>query len=245
MFLIIALLTGVSVQAQKKNGVKISAAPTPQTVVIQDSAGEGFMIFDLSTGAYKCKLCEYDYSFSGLGSVKSDGCLLYFTGRGDGYTISAYVSLCEQVAKCFIDVTKINGRDIEPFSEALSDPDLRDSQTTCTALGPAPIDVPSEIVLQNDADGSFLLLVTSTGDFKFVHCADDIAMSGTGRVTIDGPWLNFEVINPDYRVVASVNLEAKTGKAAIDLFSAVAPIAPVVISDNNFLDNVPVCGAKK
>ena len=52
MFLVIVLLAGVSAQAQKKNRTQGPTVRTPQTVLMQDDAGEGFMLFDLATGAY-------------------------------------------------------------------------------------------------------------------------------------------------------------------------------------------------
>jgi hypothetical protein len=248
MLLILTLLAGVSVNAQKKMRAPAPMAPTVQWVTIQDDTGEGYMMFDLSTGAYKCKLCEYGYTYSGIGSVKTDGCLVTFSAIADGYTMTAYVSLCEQQGKCFIQVTKANGFDIEPWEEALSDADLRDSQATCgTATEPPPADLPAEVILQNDADGSFLYLVTGTGEFKFIHCADNAAIGGIGKVTVSGPWLNFEVTTNEYRILASVNLEVNTGKAVIDVFAAFGEMVPMqeIISDGNFTDNVPSCGAKK
>lgn len=246
MFLAIVLLAGVSVQAQKKNRNQGPTVRTPQSVLMQDDAGEGFMLFDLATGAFKCKLCEYGNYYSGVGEVKIDGCLAIFTAAGDGYTMNAYADLCEQKAKCFIELRSKGGFDIEPYVEILSDSNLRDSQAMCGYNEPDPIPVPSEIILQNDFDGSFLLLMPANGEFKFVHCEDNSAMSGVGRVTRTGNWLNFEVIATEYRVLASVNLESKTAKAVIEVFAPIGEMAPMqeVISDNNFTDNVPACGAK-
>jgi hypothetical protein len=248
VLLIMMLLAGVSVNAQKKKRVPAPVPLTTQSIIIQDDTGEGFMFFDLGTGAYKCTLCEYGYTYSGIGSVKTDGCLVIFSAIEDGYTMTAYASLCEQQAKCIIQVTKANGFDIEPWEEVLSDPDTRDSQATCASITPPPpAALPSEVILQNDVDGSFLYLVPATGEFKFIHCADNTAIGGVGQVTASGPWLNFEVITKEYRIMASVNLDAKTGKAAIDIFVPIGEMTPMqeVISDSNFTDNVPVCGAKK
>ena len=247
VLLIMTLLAGVSVHAQKKKPTPAPVPLTPQTIIIQDGSGEGFMLFDLGTGAYKCELCEYGYTFSGIGSVKTDGCLVTFSAIGDGYTMTAYASLCEQQAKCIIQVTKANGFDTEPWEEVLSDPDTRDSQATCASITPPPpAALPTEVILQDDVTGSFLYLIPATGDFKFIHCADNTAMGGVGQVTTSGPWLNFEVITNEYRIVASVNLDAKTGKAAIDIFVPIGEMIPMqeVISDSNFTDNVPVCGPK-
>jgi hypothetical protein len=67
MFLLIALMAGVSVRAQKQNVGIQPPQPIrlPQKVTIQDDKGEGYMVFDLGTGAYNCYLCEYKYAFSG------------------------------------------------------------------------------------------------------------------------------------------------------------------------------------
>jgi hypothetical protein len=244
-FLVTVILISGAAQAQKKKLIP-PAVRTPQTVIIQDAEGEGFMFFDLATGAYKCKLCEYGYSFNGTGEVKSDGCLVIFSAAGTGYTMTAYVSLCDQQAKCIIQVSQQGGMDVEPWEEVLSDPDVRDSEATCGEISLPPPDLPSEIMLQNDADGSFLLLAPATGEFKFIHCADNTAMSGTGKVSRTGSWLNFEVFATEYRVVASVNLEFKTGKAAIDVFAPFGEMKPMqeLISDSDFTDNVSVCGAR-
>ena len=248
LFLVIVLLASGVAQAQKKYRIPPTPVRTPQIVIIQDEAGEGFMVFDLATGAYKCKLCEYDNYYAGTGSVKLDGCLATFSAIGYGYTITAYADICEQKAKCTIEVHMVNGFDVEPYIETLSDSNLRDSQATCGANEPPPVTLPSEIILQNDTDGSFLLLVPAGGEFKFIHCEDNTALSGVGKVTLAGPWLNFEVIATEYRILASVNVEAKTAKAVIDVFAPIGEIAaPMqeIISDSNFTDNVPVCGAKK
>ena len=246
MFLTMVLLTSGVAQAQKKFR-KPPIAPTPQIVIIQDEAGEGFMLFDLVTGAYKCTLCEYDYAFSGVGSLKTDGCNVFFSAQEDGYSMTAYVDLCEQTAKCAIQVFKANGFDIEPWEETLSDSDLRNSEATCGTVEPPPAALPTEVILQNDVDGSFLLIVPATGEFKFIHCADNTAMSGVGKATTSGPWLNFEAITKEYRILASVNLELKNGKAVVDVFSPFGEMVPMqeIISDGSFLDNVPQCGAKK
>jgi hypothetical protein len=246
LLLVIILFAGVSVNAQRKGRLPAPTPPTPQSIIIQDEEGEGYMFFDLGTGAYKCRLCEYDYNFTGLGSVKTDGCTIYFSATGDGYSVTAYVSACEQMGKCFIQVTKIGGVDVEPWEEVLSDPDLRDSQAACWSNDVPPAVVPPEIILQNDIDGSFLLFTTTGGEFKFVHCADNTAMSGTGTVKTSGSWINFEAITKEYRVLASVNLDTKTGKAVIDVFVPFGEMVPMqeIISEANFTDNVAVCGSK-
>jgi len=114
-------------------------------------------------------VCEYDYSVSGIGRVKTDGCVIYFRATGDGYAVSAYLNACEQTGTCFIQVTKSGGFKIEPWEEELVDPNLRDSQAACLSTVVPPPAMPSETILQNDVDGSFLLFTTSGGEFKSIH----------------------------------------------------------------------------
>jgi hypothetical protein len=247
LLIVMILFAGVSVNAQKKRRLPVIQPPTPQSIIIQDEKGEGFMFFDVGTGAYKCRVCEYDYSVSGIGGVKTDGCVIYFSAIEDGYAVNAFVNACEQTGTCFISVTKVNGSDFEPWEEELVDPNLRDSQAACLSPQPPPTVIPSEIILQNDADGSFLLFTTSGGEFKFIHCEDNTAMSGKGVVKQSGQWISFEAITTQYRILASVNLDTKEGKAVVDVLLPFGEMVPMqeIISDANFTDNVAACGTKK
>jgi hypothetical protein len=248
IFLFLAIMTGVSVQAHKQN---VGIRPRqPQKITIQDDKNEGYMVFDLVTGAYQCYLCEYQYSFSGTGSVKLTGCQATFSVIEKGYTMTAYANICEQTAKCFIDIRLMPapGSDIGPVQEILSDSNLRDSVATCITREPPPPPFEwGDVILQNDVDGSFLLIVPSTGAFKFVHCEDGSSLSGTGKVTREGSWLSFEVLTAEYRVLASINLSEKSGKVDIEVFVPIDGIKPMqeTISDNNLNDNVLFCGPKK
>jgi hypothetical protein len=212
---------------------------------MQDDAGEGFMLFDMATGAYKCKLCEYGQVYSGTGSVKVEGYRVTFAAREAGWTITSFIDLFEQKGKCFVEVRT----PWETYLEILSDGDLRDSKDTCGASEPPPVEVPSEIILQNDADGSFLLFMPARGEFKFFYCEGGTALSGVGTVSRTGPALNFEAIGPDYRILAAVDLVVKSGKAAIEIYEpgAAQNVKPMqmFISDSDLTDNVPECGAKK
>jgi hypothetical protein len=248
MLLILAFLAGISVQAQKQNiGIK---PRQPQKITIQDDKNEGYMVFDLVTGAYQCYLCEYQYAFSGTGSVKLDGCLATFSVVEKGYSMTAYANICDQTAKCFIEIriAPAPGSDIDPMQEFLEDTNLRDSVASCVTKEPPPppIDWGTEIILQNDVDGSFLFIVPSTGAFKFTHCEDGGSLSGVGKVTRQGDNLSFEVLANEYRVLASVNLAEKFGKAAIEVFVPMDGMKPMqeIISDNNLTDNIAVCGPK-
>ncbi|HET8675443.1 MAG TPA: hypothetical protein VFO63_06655 [Blastocatellia bacterium] len=243
MFLILLLLTAVSAEAQKrKRGDKLPPTPGPTLIVMQDDGGEGFMLFDMVTGAYKCKLCEYDYVYTGIGSVKVEGYTVTFSARDEGWTITSFIDLFEQKGKCFVEVRGT----WEPYLEILSDADLRDSQASCGSSEPPPIETPSEVILQNDADGSFLLFMPARGEFKFTYCEGNLAISGTGVVTRTGNVLNLEALGTDYRILAGVDLFTKSGKAAITMFDPTngEKHMEMFISDANLTDNVAACGAK-
>ena len=111
---------------------------------------------------------------------------------------------------------------------------------------PPPVDQPLEIILQNDADGTFLYINAATGEFKFTHCLDGTTLSGTGKVTRAGSLLNFEAMTRLYTVVATVDVESKQGKAAVVMFEPKGDrkLMEEFINDVNIADNVPACGAK-
>lgn len=257
MFLVLTLLAGVTAHAQKVSNPQPQPAQPPipeaQYVYVQDDRGEGFVVFNVATGAYKAKLCSYNYAFSGIGSVKVEGCSVSFSAVQDSHAITAFANICDRQAQSSVQVKKVPGVsfDIDPVVVALSDSNTTDSGASCAvAEPPPPATVPSEIIIQNDADGSFLHLSTA-GEYKFIHCEDGVAMSGRGNVTINGDLLYFEHITNEYRVVASVNLTGKDGKAAIEVFTAfktgtgVVPVMREYISDSNISDNTTDCGAKK
>lgn len=261
MFLMLMLVSGVSAYAQKSRKttpqptqptqpVQTTAAPS-QYVYVQDDLGGGFLVFNIADGAYKAKLCDYGYSFSGTGSVKVDGCSVTFSVIQPSHTITATANVCDQKAQSFIEVKQIPGVGFEgdPVLKALNDSNTSDSTTECAIKEVPPAVVPSEIIVQSDADGSFLHLSTS-GEYKYIDCETGVVISGRGKVTITGDMLYFEHITDAYRVLASVNLTAKEGKAAIEVFTPFksdageVPAMREYIGDNNLADNTTECGAK-
>jgi hypothetical protein len=259
IFLMLALLSGVSAYAQKSRKTSPQPAQPIQTtatasqyVYVQDDLGGGFLVINVTDGSYKAKLCDYGYSFSGTGSVKVDGCSVTFSVIQASHTITATANVCDQKAQSFVEVKQIPGVGFEgdPVFKALNDSNISDSTTECAVKVTPPAEVPSEIIIQNDADGSFLHLSTS-GEYKFIDCENGVVISGRGKVTITGDMLYFEHITEAYRVLASVNLDAKEGKAAIEVFTPFkteageVPAMREYIGDNNLADNIPECGAKK
>ena len=132
---LIVLLAGFSVQAQKKSPRPRFVPPTVEVthIVIQDDHGGGSLIIDPVSGAYKCKLCEYDYSLSGVGVVEIRGCDVYFSDVQKGYRMFASMNMCTHEAKTAIEVFSLEtvGFDIEPVLEYWADTDMRDSTAEC------------------------------------------------------------------------------------------------------------------
>lgn len=249
VILIITLLAGVSAYAQRDHNPKPQPPiGTAQQVYIQDDSGEGFMAFDLWSGAYTCRLCEYDYEFTGKGTVKTEGCLVTFRVVSENYSMTAYADMCEKRAICIISMRKMAGdSDSDSMQITMSDSDLRNSTLECGITSPPPpADLPLEVILQNDADGTFLFINAATGEFKFTYCGDGTTLSGTGKVSRAGSLLNFEAMTRLSTVVATVDLGANQGKAAVVMFESKGDkkLMEEFINDVNIADNVPACGAK-
>ena len=137
VFAIAVLLVGIPVQAQKKNRPIIQPPPgiRPVAVLIQSDAGEGFMAFDLRSGAFNYNLCEYGYINSGVGQVKIDGCSVYFSAITEEYSVFATVNMCDHEAKCVIEIFGIPGKgEIEPMTEYLVDWDMVNSKPECSIV---------------------------------------------------------------------------------------------------------------
>ena len=140
-FALAVLLVGIPVQAQKHNRPIIQPPPgiRPTLVLIQGDTGEGYMTFDLRSGAFTCNLCEYNYELKGVGNVKIDGCNVYFSVVTDNYNIFASVNMCEHQAKCAVEVYGIPDKTdiIQPITEYLVDSDMLNSKPDCSVT-PTP-----------------------------------------------------------------------------------------------------------
>ena len=133
---IVVLLVGIPVQAQKKNRPIIQPPPgtRPAVVLIQSDTGEGYMTFDLRSGAFTCNLCEYGYVLKGVGTVKIDGFNVSFSAVTDEYSIFAGANLFDHQAKCVAEVFAVPGSpvDIQPVTEYLVDTDMLNSKPDCS-----------------------------------------------------------------------------------------------------------------
>jgi len=111
-----------------------------------------------------------------------------------------------------------------------------------------------QLILQDDKSADHLIIVLSTGEYKFESCNANISISGVGKVTVTGCKFDLLDISDTRRVVAEIDLCEKVGKA--DVAFAIPsltnqtdpPIFESVISDSNTRDStfgcVPKVGVK-
>ena len=129
----IVMLASVSVQAQKK--VRPIGPPVSKVYSVQDQEGDGFMIFDLVSGEFKCQMCEYGYAFSGTGQVKVDGFNVYLSAITDSYQIFVSINIWERQGKAVMELYKDPSgiADIEPIQEFWTDLNMDDNALDCFA----------------------------------------------------------------------------------------------------------------
>lgn len=142
----IMLLASASVMAQRNNAGPaplVGPTPEPSWVCIQDDNGGGYFMFNLADGAFKCVLCEYNYDMDGVGTVKIDGCNVYFSVANEKYRMFASVDMCVQQAKIAIETNPptwgyANTPKGPQIKEYWSDLNLGDSKPDCMkpVLGP-------------------------------------------------------------------------------------------------------------
>ena len=106
-----------------------------------------------------------------------------------------------------------------------------------------------QIVLQDDKSGDHLIFVIPTGEYKFEACAEKLAISGIGSITISGCTVTLKDISDNRRVLAEVDLCQRVGKADIAVGGPVLSNADatldVVLSDSNTRDSSFDCAAKQ
>jgi hypothetical protein len=137
---LIVLLMGVSVQAQKRNkGIQPITPPVKSVVSVQDQDGEGFLSFDLVTGAFTCQMCEYKYTYTGVGQVKIDGFNVYLTAISDSYQIFVTVDVWTREGKAVMEMFKAPDEKFEivPFKEFFTDLNIDNNSLSCFKLQPA------------------------------------------------------------------------------------------------------------
>jgi hypothetical protein len=107
-----------------------------------------------------------------------------------------------------------------------------------------------QLVLQDDNSADHLIIVLSTGEYKFESCKGNISISGVGKVTVTGCKLDLLDMSEPRRVLAEVDLCEKVGKADIAFTipsltnQTDPPLFESVISDSNTRDSTFDCEAK-
>lgn len=143
LFAIIVLLAGVSVQAQKKRGPTPIGPPAPKFLTVQDQDGGGFIVFDLSTGEFKCNMCEYKYAFSGPGDVKINGFDVSLSAVTDKYQVFVTVNMWDRVAKAVMYVPSSSDTGLavdmnggEGIQEFWTDLNIDNNTLNCASIQP-------------------------------------------------------------------------------------------------------------
>ena len=108
-----------------------------------------------------------------------------------------------------------------------------------------------QVVLQDDKSGDHLEIFIPTGEYKFESCNEKLAISGKGKLTVNGCKVELLDITTDTRrVVAEVDLCAAQGKADVvfvNELSTTKTDEPVefVVSDSNTRNSVFNCEIKE
>src|SRR3954453_12954766 len=87
LFTLVVMLAGVSVEAQKKRPIPPIPPPVKNVLSVQDQDGGGYILFDITTGDFKCNMCEYGIAWGGTGAVKVDGFNVFLSAVTDSYQV--------------------------------------------------------------------------------------------------------------------------------------------------------------
>jgi len=95
-----------------------------------------------------------------------------------------------------------------------------------------------DLCLQDDSNGNWLLVNTSTGDYLFTACRGGVALSGNAVITRKGCLISLQVSGPDRRLLARIDTCLKTGTATMQIVSQGASFT---ILDRNITNNTCKC----
>jgi hypothetical protein len=126
------------------------------------------------------------------------------------------------------------------------------AQKEVRLIGP-PIPFNRTISIEDDTTGNFLMFELASGEYKFIRCGDQFILKGVGFVKIDGCSIQFEDLEVDHRVVASVNECAQEAKAIVETFgtpsittnTADTSLFKAFLIDANIGNNLMDCAPKK
>jgi hypothetical protein len=139
MCVMIALITGASVQAQKKS-IQPIGPPVPfnQTINVEDDATGNFVVFDTGSGKYRFTRCSDGLTITGVGFVRVDGCSITLEDVQPDHRIVVSANECAQAAKAIVErfapspgSLAIAPLDVEPFKAFLSDSNLGNNLLDC------------------------------------------------------------------------------------------------------------------
>lgn len=145
LFAVIVLLAGVSVQAQKRrSGPQPIGPPITQSLSVQDQEGGGFIVFDLSTGDFKCNMCEYKYAFGGTGKVQIDGFNVSLSAVTDTCQVFVTVNMWDRQGKAVVTVSETPGIGTPAntqgttggFQEFWTDVNIDNNMLNCATIQP-------------------------------------------------------------------------------------------------------------
>src|SRR5689334_21130089 len=107
---------------------------------IQPDERAGFMIFEAATGALKCEICEYGYTYSGIGIVKKEWLNCYFNCETESYRMYVSMNAYDRQGKVVIERYKApNGYDVPPVTEYWEDTNMDNNVLDCSAAPPTAI----------------------------------------------------------------------------------------------------------
>lgn len=100
------------------------------------------MVFDLSTGDFKCNMCEYKYAFGGTGQVKIDGFNVSLSAVTSEYQIFVSVNMWDRQGKAVMTVfgpgTPVDAQaGTEGFKEFWTDVNIDNNTLNCGSFQPA------------------------------------------------------------------------------------------------------------
>lgn len=102
-----------------------------------------------------------------------------------------------------------------------------------------------QVVLQDDKSGDHLVFVVPTGEYKFESCKGNLTISGVGSISVTGCTVVLKDFTDTRRVLAEVDLCAKSGKADVAFVSDSLPVdsaaVDFAVSDSNTKDSVFDC----
>lgn len=117
-----------------------------------------------------------------------------------------------------------------------------DFAVACYATGiapPPPPPVTFNICLQDDANGNFLKVNSTTGEYLFTNCSTGLTVGGKGTIRVVGCKIFLDGVTRDRSISALINVCTHVGAASMKDASL---SKPMTIADSNMTNNT--CGCK-